>query len=268
MTHLCRLRCPLAVLTAIALMSIFAPLLTRADPMTTDPANAHLPPSPQHLLGTDAFGRDVWSRTLYGGRRTLAVALLGTLVAVVPGLLAGLAAGYRGGALDRLLMGLADALLAFPNLLLAMTLVALTEEGPWQIALAVGLAGAPAYARVARAAALEVRPALYITAARAVGGGWVQIVARHVLPNVMGTLVAFGAVTFSWSILNAAALNFLGLGGSISTPDWGIMLADARQAFRDAPWVGAAPGLAITATVLAAHALAEDWSRRKMLLGE
>ncbi len=257
----CRLICPAVGLMCIILVSILAPLLSAADPMATDITRANLPPTPGQLCGTDAFGRDVWSRTLYGGRRTLSMALFSTIIAIVPGLCVGLVAGYRGGTLDRLLMGLMDTLLAFPNLLLAMALVAVGGGGPQQITLAVGLAGLPAYARVARAAVLEARPALYVVAARSVGVQWTRIMARHILPNIMGPLVAFGAVTFSWSILNAAALNFLGLGGAISTPDWGIMLADARQAFRVAPWVGAAPGLAITLTVLTANALADDWQQ-------
>lgn len=252
---------PAALLLLIALASALAPALTDADPMAADPPGANLPPSAEHLLGTDQFGRDVWSRTLWGGRRTLAVALLSAAVAIAPGLLIGLAAGYGGGLLDHALMGAMDALLAFPTLLLAMALVALFGYGPAQIALAVGLAGIAPYARVTRAAALEVRAAPYVEAARALGAGRVRVVAWHILPNVGATLVAFGAVTFSWSLLHAAALNFLGLGGSISAPDWGIMLADARQAFRTAPWIGAAPGLAITLTVLAANALAEGWQR-------
>ncbi len=261
----CRLVCPVGVLVGVALLAVLAPLLTSAAPMAVDLAQANRPPSSEHLFGTDQFGRDVWSRTLHGGRRTLSVTLLATAVSIGPGLVVGLAAGFWGGLADRVLMGAVDVLLSFPNLLLALALVALTEEGPWQVALAVGAAGVPVYARVVRVAVLEVRPALYITAARAVGVGQVRIITRHILPNIMGTLVAFGAVTFSWSILNAAALNFLGLGGSISAPDWGIMLADARQAFREAPWVGAAPGLALTLTVMAANALADDWQRAGMV---
>ena len=252
---------PAAALLLIVLAAALAPVLTAADPMAANPPEANLPPSPAHLLGTDQFGRDVWSRTLWGGQRTLSVALLSTAIAIAPGLLLGLVAGYWGGALDRALMALMDALLAFPGLLLAMALVALTGYGPQQIALAVGVAGAPAYARVARAAVLEARAMPYVEAARAVGARRARVITRHILPNIGGALVAFAAVTFSWSLLNAAALNFLGLGGSISAPDWGIMLADARAAFRVAPWIGAAPGLAITLTVLAANALAEGWQR-------
>ncbi len=252
---------PAALLLLIVLFAALAPVLTAADPMATNSPEANESPSAEHLFGTDQFGRDVWSRTLWGGRRTLAVALLGTAVSLLPGLLIGLVAGYGGGALDRVLMGAVDALLAFPNLLLAMALVALLGYGPYQIALAVGLAGFPACARVTRAAALEARSALYVEAARAVGAKRGRILLRHILPNIAATLLAFGAVSFSWSLLHAAALNFLGLGGAISAPDWGVMLADARQAFRVAPWAGAAPGLAITLTVLAANALAEGWQR-------
>jgi peptide/nickel transport system permease protein len=202
------------------------------------------------------LGRDVYSRVIYGGRRTLGVALLTVGVTLVPGLMIGLAAGYFGRWVDRALMILMDALLAFPSLLLALALVSLLGNGAVQIALAVGVAGTPAYARVTRAAVLEARERPFVEVARGLGARPVGILWRHILPTIAPPLLAFAGVTLSWAILNSAALMFLGYGGDLSAPDWGIMLADGRQAFRTAPWVAIAPGVALSVTVLAINMLA------------
>lgn len=246
----------LAVLILIGLAALLAPWLAPRDPYHAESGLELSPPSPDHLLGTDQIGRDVLSRTLYGGRRTLAVALLAVAITLAPGLLIGLIAGYAGRWLDAVLMALMDALLAFPSLLLALALVALNGPGPEQIALAVGIAGLPAYARVTRAAVLTARPLLFVEAARATGTRPAGILWRHILPTVAPSLIAFAGVTFGWAVLNSAALTFLGYGGDISAPDWGVMLASGRQFFRTAPWIAAAPGVALCLTVLAVNLLA------------
>ncbi len=252
---------PTAVLALIILIAIFAPILAPADPLRTDSDSVYAPPSAAHPLGTDQLGRDVYARLLWGGRRTLLNAAFAVLVSVIPGAMVGAAAGYRGGGLDSALMALMDALLAFPSLLLAMFIVAILERGGWQIALAVGFAGIPAYARVARAAVMEARELLFVEAARSIGARPARIIALHIVPNIAGTLLSFGAVTLSWAILNGAALSFLGLGGELAAPDWGVMLAEGRYAFRLAPWVAAAPGIAITLTVWAINSLADGLQR-------
>jgi peptide/nickel transport system permease protein len=179
--------------------------------------------------------------------------LLALAVAVGLGLPAGMVAGTFGGWSEAVLMRLVDALLAFPSLLLAMAVVALLGPGVGSVAVAVGLAAAPAYARVARSAALEMRAQPYVDAARALGGSEWRILVRHVLPNAAPPLVAFAATQLGWVLLNGAALNFLGLGAPPGTPEWGAMLVEGRGYLRDAPWVSAFPGLALTLTVLAAN---------------
>jgi peptide/nickel transport system permease protein len=174
-------------------------------------------------------------------------------VAVGAGLPVGLVAGTFGGWVDAVLMRVVDALLAFPGILLAMALVALLGPGMGSVAVAVGAAAAPAYARVARSAALEARAQPYVDAARAVGCTEWRIMVRHVLPNAAAPLVAFAAAQLGWVLLNGAALNFLGLGAPPGTPEWGAMLAQGRGYLRDAPWASAFPGLALTLTVLAAN---------------
>ncbi|MBN1202370.1 MAG: ABC transporter permease [Anaerolineae bacterium] len=257
-----RRRVAAGLLGLIVLLSILAPLLTGTDPRDATTGAELVSPSWQHLFGTDLLGRDVYSRTLYGGRRTLGVALLTVGVTLLPGLITGLAAGYFGGWIDRALMILMDALLAFPALLLALALVALLGSGAIQIALAVGIAGIPAYARVTRAAVLEARTRMFIEAARAAGAGPAGILWRHVLPTIAPPLLAFAGVMLSWAILNSAALMFLGYGGDLSAPDWGVMLADGRAAFRTAPWVATAPGAALSLTVLAINLLAGSLDSR------
>jgi peptide/nickel transport system permease protein len=245
----------LALLALVGLVVLLAPVLAPHDPRQAEPDISLQAPSRQHPLGTDLLGRDVTSRVLYGGRRTLGVALLTAGITLGPGLLIGLAAGYAGRWIDAGLMVLMDALLAFPNLLLALSLVALLGSGTAQIALSVGIAGIPAYARVTRAAVLEARSQPFVDAARAIGARPAGILVRHILPTAAAPLAAFGGVTLSWAILNSAALMFLGYGGDIAAPDWGIMLADGRQAFRTAPWVAAAPGVALSLTVFAINLL-------------
>jgi ABC-type dipeptide/oligopeptide/nickel transport system permease subunit len=230
-----------------------APLLAPAGPLVADTTRVLLPPGPGGPLGTDPLGRDVLARLLWGARWTLGMGLTALAVSVGLGLPTGMIAGVFGGRVEAVLMRLVDALLAFPSFLLAMALVALLGPGMGSVALAVGLAAAPAYARVARSAALEMRTQPYVDAARAIGGHEWRILVRHVLPNAAAPLVAFAAVQLGWVLLNGAALNFLGLGAPPGAPEWGAMLADGRGYLRDGPWASTFPGLALTLTVLAAN---------------
>jgi len=251
------------ILGGMALIALLAPLLATHDPRQAEPQMQLQAPSRAHLFGTDLLGRDVYSRVLYGGRRTLGLALLASSVTLLPGLAIGLVAGYFGRWIDSGLMMLVDAVLAFPSLLLALALVALFGGGLEQIALAVGIAGTPAYARVTRAAVLEARTRLYVEAAHAIGARPPGILARHIVPTIAPPLIAFAGVTLSWAILNGAALMFLGYGGDIAAPDWGVMLADGREAFRTAPWIAFAPGAALSLTVFAINLLAGSLDRRR-----
>jgi peptide/nickel transport system permease protein len=255
-----------AWLVAAGLGALIAPLLAPAGPLAADTSRVLFPPGPGGLLGTDPLGRDVLARLLWGGRWTLGMGLAGLAIAVGFGLPAGLVAGFFGGWREAALMRLADALLAFPGLLLAMTAVAVLGPGGGAVAVAVGLAAAPAYARVARSAVLEVRVQPYIEAARAIGCSERRILVRHVLPNAAAPLMAFAAAQLGWVLLNEAALNFLGLGTPPGAPEWGAMLAEGRGYLRDAPWASVVPGLALTLTVLAANlvgdGLLETWQRQ------
>jgi peptide/nickel transport system permease protein len=253
----------LAILVLIVAVSLFAPWIAPRDPLYAETGEELKPPSTQHLLGTDLLGRDVYSRVLHGGRSTLSVAAIALTLAVAPGLLLGIVTGYVGGLLDHAVNALLDSLLAFPPLLLALSIVAIAGSGPLQVGIAVGLAGMPSYTRVARATTLSVRTRPFVDAARAIGAPPIHILIYHVAPNMLNTLVGFATVILSWAILNAATLNFLGFGGNPAMPEWGSMLTEGRQAFRAAPWAAIAPGLAIMVTLLAVNLFADAFARRE-----
>jgi peptide/nickel transport system permease protein len=248
---------PLALIGIIVIASLLAPWIAPYDPLHGENGQELQPPSARYVLGTDMLGRDVFSRVLYGGRVTLAVAVAALALTVVPGLVLGLLAGYAGGALDQAITALLNALLAFPSLLLALGIVAIAGNGPLQVAVAVGLAGMPSYARIVRGATRVVRASPYVEAARSIGAGPLRVLIVHILPNLAGPLIAFGTVILGWAIISAATLNFLGLGGTLSIPEWGAMLAEGRQAFRVAPWAVLAPGTAIMITLFAVNTLAD-----------
>jgi peptide/nickel transport system permease protein len=245
------------VLLMVVGLSLAAPALAAYDPIATAPADQLLPPSLAHPAGTDLFGRDVWSRLLWGGRLSLGAGVLAVVLAALPGSLLGLLAGYAGGRLDSFLMRIVDMLLAFPSLLLALTFVAWLGPGLTGAALAVGLAGIPRFARLVRAGTLGVRSELFIEAARVVGCRPGRILLRHIAPNVRSIVIALSSLELGYALLNIGAFSFLGLGAQPPTPEWGAMLAEGRTLLRHAPWVATAPGLAITLSVLAFNLLGD-----------
>jgi peptide/nickel transport system permease protein len=245
------------LLVAIIGLSLAAPGLAPYDPIATAPADQLQPPSLSHPAGTDLFGRDVWSRVLWGGRLSLGAGILAVALAVLPGSLLGLLAGYAGGRLDSLLMRVIDVLLAFPSLLLALTLVALLGPGLISVALAVGLAGIPRFARLVRASAAGIRSEPYIEAAHVIGCRPQRILFSHVEPNVREVIIPLISLEFGYALLNISALSFLGLGAQPPIPEWGSMLAEGRALLRHAPWISTAPGVAITLSVLAFNLLGD-----------
>jgi ABC-type dipeptide/oligopeptide/nickel transport system permease subunit len=254
------MRALVILLVGMVLFVIIAPLLSPADPMRTDPARQLEPPSAEHLLGTDLLGRDVLSRALTGGQHTLLIASLATMIATVPGVLLGLSSGV--GAADRIVGVLLNALLAFPGLLLALLLLTLVGQGALPLALATGCTQIAPCARVTRSAVAGVRSLGYVEAAQTLGATQLRVVMRHILPNILMTLLAYTGIVFAYAILNSAALSFLGLGGEPGVPDWGVMLYEGRQAFRSAPWIAAAPGVAITLVVIFVNRVADQIQAR------
>ncbi|MEY4065554.1 MAG: hypothetical protein RIR26_1762, partial [Pseudomonadota bacterium] len=239
-------------------------LLARHDPLALQLENGRfLPPffmeggSVLHLFGTDSSGRDVFARVLHGGRISLALGFIPVLLGAGLGVPLGLFSGYLGGKTDQLLMRINDCLLAFPAILLALILVAFLGQGILNLMIAVGLSYAPTFARVARGAALGERNKEYVLGAFANGASLNRILFRHVLPNILNSVVVVATMSFASALLEAAGLSFLGLGVRPPAPEWGAMLAEGKADFYQAWWTLLFPGMAIFLTVLALNVLGD-----------
>ncbi|MEM6487616.1 MAG: ABC transporter permease [Pseudomonadota bacterium] len=236
----------LAIVLALLLASAAAPWLATHDPYAQNLPGRLMPPfSPGHWLGTDEFGRDIWSRIVHGARITLYIVALVTVTAPVFGLLIGAVAGYFGGIVDTVLMRLTDIFLAFPRLILALAFVAALGPGIENAVLAIALTAWPPYARVARAETLTVRGADYIAAIRLQGAGHGRIITGHVMPMCLPSVVIRVTLDMAGIILTAAGLGFLGLGAQPPLPEWGLMIASGRKFLFEQWWVATMPGLAI-----------------------
>jgi peptide/nickel transport system permease protein len=247
----------LAILLLLTLIAVSAPLLAPYDPLRVQARKALQPPSAAFLLGTDQYGRDVLSRTIYGTRISLLVGLISVGIAAVCGLLIGLMAGYYGGIIDSLLMRLMDIMLAFPGILLALAIVSILGPSLANLMIAVGISAIPSYARLVRGSVLSAKQNLYVEAARVVGYGPSKILFRHILPNVAAPVIVLGTLGMGTAILSAAALSFLGLGSQPPTPEWGRMLSEGRAYLREHWWIATTPGVAILITVLAMNLLGD-----------
>lgn len=236
----------LAVFTAL-----FAPWLAPHSPTESFYDAIQQPPSARFPFGTDELGRCVLSRVIYGARISLSVATFAVLIGLSFGTLFGLMAGYFGGWVDNVLMRLTDVMLAFPEILLTIAIVAILGPGLNNTAMAVGLAVVPVYARTVRSAVLQVRQLDYIQAAEALGQSDIRIMSRHVLPNVLSPIVVIATVNIGTVILITAGLSYVGLGAQPPTPEWGAMLSEARAYLQNGWWMATFPGLAITLLVIA-----------------
>lgn len=252
-----------AAVAAVLLLALLAPnLLTGRDPLGADPMSALLGPSGQHWFGTDQLGRDVFTRVVHGARYSLLIGIASMLISLVVGVLLGVVAGLGNRAVDEVASRVFDVLSAFPGILLAMLVVTLTGPGVANIALAVGIAGIPKFARVVRAQTLQVRHADYVRHAVLHGRSRAWVLLRHVLPNVVVAIPVIATIDIGTSIIAVSGLSFLGLGPQPPTPEWGVMLAEGRGILRTAWWVGVFPGLVITVTVIATTTLGRALQRR------
>jgi peptide/nickel transport system permease protein len=247
----------LVCLTLICLAAALAPWIAPYDPIQIKLAAKLQPPSLEHWLGTDHFGRDVFSRLVYGGRTSLSVGLLVVGFAFVLGVPLGLVSGYFGGRVDNLLMRLVDAFLTFPPLLLAVALVGLLGPDIQNVMLALGLVQAPVLARIVRSSTLAVREDVYVMAARALGAGPVRIVLSHLLRNVISPIVVQLTVVFSAAVVAEASLSFLGFGTQPPEPSWGRDMSEARRFLGDAPWMFLSPTGIIMLCVLSINFLGD-----------
>ncbi|UCG77077.1 MAG: ABC transporter permease [Gemmatimonadota bacterium] len=243
----------LILLAVLTLSALLAPALAPYDPdvQADIVSTRYQPPSLSHPMGTDRFGRDVFSRVLYGARISLSIGLLAVLIAITVGTAIGAVAGFFGGRLDAVLMRGVDLLLSFPRLVLLVVLVALFQPSIALVTLVLGLTGWMGVSRIVRGQVLSVREMEYVTAARVLGFGRSRILLRHILPNVLTPVIVAATLGIGNTILAEAALSFLGLGVQPPTASWGNMVASGRDAMLEAWWITTFPGLAIVFTVMA-----------------
>jgi peptide/nickel transport system permease protein len=238
------------ILVLLALSAIFAPVLTSFDPAAISPMDAYQPPSREHPMGTDKFGRDVFTRVLYGGRISLTVGLIAIAIGGVAGVVLGMSAGFFGGFVDEATMRILDIMLAFPGILLAMGIVTMLGPSVANLMIAVGIGYIAGFARLMRGSVLAARQYDYVLAARSLGVRSWPMMWKHILPNITAPLIVYTTLGVASAILTSAGLSFLGLGAKPPTPEWGIMLSDGRETLNRAWWVSLFPGLAILVTTL------------------
>ena len=256
----------LILVGGMVLAGLFAPLIIAHDPELADITQRLVPPvwsaggSSAHLLGTDALGRDLLARILYGARISLSVGLISVVLAGILGVVLGLIAGHFGGWLDNVIMRAVDIMFAFPFLLLAITWMAIFQAGRQSVIAILVLTGWATFCRMVRGQVLSIREREYVTAARVLGVPNRRLIARHILPNVVPTLIVVATMTLAQFILAEAALSFLGLGVEPQTPTWGVIVNEGRDYISQAWWIQTFGGLAIVLTV-SGIGLLGDWLR-------
>ncbi|MBA2447159.1 MAG: ABC transporter permease [Chloroflexi bacterium] len=241
----------------VVLLGVTASWVAPYDPIEQNTARRLEDPSGDHLLGTDQFGRDILSRILFGSRTTLLVSTMAVGIAVVVGGTLGLLAGYLGGRVERGVTMLVDVLLSFPLILLAIMVVVILGPGVVNLAIAIGVAQVPIFARLGRALTLAAREREFVVAARGLGATSGRIMARHLLPNIAAPLGIQATTTLALAVLSATSLSFLGLGVQPPTPDWGAMINDSKRFIFDRPELSLYPGAAIALTVLSLNLLGD-----------
>lgn len=247
----------LIVVLVILFLTIFANFLTAYDPAAQDYPNRFLYPSLEHLMGTDNYGRDLWTRVLYGGRVSLLVALISVVIGIVVGGFFGATAGYFGGRYDTIVMRIIDIIMAIPVLLLAVALSAALGTGVLNTGVAVGLSSITGGARILRSTVISVRGQQFVEAARANGATHGYIIYHHVLKNCIAPLIVDASLKVGMAILQISSLSFIGLGVQAPTPEWGSILADGRQYIRDFWPLVIFPGIMIMATLLGFNLLGD-----------
>lgn len=241
----------LIIITLVVLAAIIAPIAAPYHPV--DDVNYSLriaPPGSEHLFGTDEYGRDIFSRVLYGARVSILISAGAILLSAAFGVFTGLVSGYYGGVVDGILMRIVDGLMAFPPILFAVALMAAFGSSAFNIVLALAIIYTPLFARLIRGCVLSVKEKEFIEAIKVLGGSDMRILFKHVLPNCLSPLLVQMTTYFAYAILAEAALSFIGLGVPQPNPSWGNILYDGRQFMREAAWITIFPGLAISFTVL------------------
>ncbi|GAA0615436.1 ABC transporter permease [Paenochrobactrum glaciei] len=241
----------------IIILAVFAPALATHGVEQMDMRNRFAGPSWDHLLGTDNFGRDLWSRLVWGARVSLSIAVIAVVFSVIIGTIVGLVAGYFGGWVDLVLMRVTDIFLGVPAIVLALAIVAILGPGMLNVALALIVVAWTEYARVVRSTTLVLREQNYVQAARALGASPSRILFKEILPNAMGPIIVLSSLGLGTAIISESALSFLGFGLPPPTPTWGWTLAYGTKFIRDAPWLSIISGASIMITVLGFNLLGD-----------
>jgi len=239
-----------SIVVILLILVIFAPLFTRHDPALQDLTNKFAPPSSEHLMGTDNFGRDLWSRLLYGGRISLLIAFFSTLLSCICGLTIGSISGYFGGKLDIIINRILDVMMAIPGLLLAIAISTALGSSPFNTVLAISVAGIPPSARLMRATVMSIKSNEYVEAAIATGSNNIRIILLHIIPNAIAPMLLTATMSIGGGIMQISGLSFLGLGVMPPTPEWGSILNAGRPFLRDFWPIIVFPAMFITLTVL------------------
>lgn len=247
----------LFLVLALIFVAIFAPWIAPYPADQMGAGMALLPPNADYWFGTDEFGRDMFSRVVYGAQLTIQVGLIAVGISLTIGTLTGLVAGYAGGWTERVLMRLVDVVFSFTETLIALAAVAVLGPSLTNAMIAVGIAAIPFYARVAYSVTLVERNRAYFDAAYVAGAGHLRLIFRHLLPNIIPPLIVVATLGVSSAVLAAAGLSFLGLGAQPPSPEWGAMLSAGRDYFNQAPWIMIFPGVAIMVVVLAFNLLGD-----------
>lgn len=240
------------ILIILIIFSLLASFITKVDINKVDLSNISSPPSGEHILGTDEMGRDIFSRLIYGGRVSLLVGVMATFIQVTIGVTLGAIAGYFGGAVDFIIMRIVDIFMCFPFFVIAITLAALLGPSVWNVILIIGVLSWTSIARIVRAEILSIREMEYIEASKAIGLNWNEIIIRHIIPNVIPSILVTSTLAIAGGILTESALSFLGLGVKLPKPSWGNMLSSAQKmsTLKNQWWQWVPPGLSVLLTVL------------------
>ena len=247
-----------AYVLLLLVVAVFGPRIAPFEPRSQDFFNVLQPPSETYWFGTDALGRDIYSRMIYGTRLTIQLGLAATSIAAIFGMIQGLISGYFGGLWDTLITRFTDVLLSIPGILLAISIIAILGPGINNVVIAIGIGSMPQFTRVVRGSVLSVKQEDYVTAARALGQSDFWIILRHILPNIMGPIIVLATLRVAAAVLNAAALSFVGLGAQPPTPEWGAMLNEARRYMRSAWWYTVFPGGILALTVFSINVLGDS----------
>ncbi|MFW6381714.1 MAG: nickel transporter permease [Bacillota bacterium] len=245
------------ILVFFTLLAIIAPYVAPYSATDQNFMKSFQPPSWEHPFGTDEFGRDVFSRVLYGTRISLQIGFISVFISMIIGVTLGLIAGYYGGWLDMVIMRIMDLMLSFPYILMALVIMAILGPGLFNVMIAIGIVYIPQYARIVRGSVLSIKKQEYIMTAHSLGASDFRIILKHVLINSLAPIIIQATLSIGRAIINAAGLSFLGLGAQPPTPEWGAMLSNGQNFLRDASWIATFPGIAIALLVFGFNLLGD-----------